>query len=1067
MSTAQRPDFIKALAELNEQQQQAVRQTEGPVMVIAGPGTGKTQILAARIGHILGQADLGDIRPDQILCLTYTDAGAVAMRQRLLSFIGAEAYRVGIFTFHSFCNKVIQDRPEIFGLRDLEPISELEVILLLRKLIDGLSADSPLRKWGAQPYYETARLTGLFNTMKQEGWNSAMLNQAIDEYLTSLPLRDEFVYKRKSGEFQKGDLKIKDIQEQERKMATLRAAVALFDEYETLMKKSQRYDFQDMISWVRDAFIADQNLLLDYQEQYQYVLVDEYQDTNGSQNQILNLLTNYWDAPNVFVVGDDDQSIFRFQGASVANIVDFASRYRNQGLQVVLLESNYRSTQTILDAAAALIAHNTERLVHSAELFSGQGVKRLTARNREHANQPDLPVVEAWHNDAHETVGIATAIEALIKEGTAPGEIAVIYRKHEQAEPILAYLQQLGIAVQVKRKANLLHSVFSNNVLKVFAYIDGEYRSPGSADDLLYEILHFGHCGITAKTMASLAWALRELNQKPGTNLRWREYLASWVQNPRNPTLFDAPVLEQDEAVRLAYNNLELWIGKHRDWTLQGLFEKVIVDGGILAWVLKHPDKIALLEELNTLFDFIKKETAKAPLLTLDACLRLLETYREEELRLPVNRSISTAKGVQFLTAHGSKGLEFDRVFVIGCDDKSWKGGHSIGYTFPDTLVSSNKADDSEESRRLFYVAITRAKRYLTVSYARQDNTGKDKSQNRFVAELQESGAVQLRNSQLNPEQIADYWNRFVEPPPLPAIRSSAAEERSMREFLQNFQLSVTNLNKYLRCPRSFYYETLLRIPSAKNRYMAFGSAVHYALEFYFKRMLESPQKEWPSERELLQWFENYMNRHRDSFTEIEYRQDLSRGRKFLPLFVVARRSSWNKTAAVERNLNHVVFRDIPLRGKLDRLEFDGNTVKVFDYKTGKSSNKEKFKAPVPGAEAQEAFDVRMGGDYWRQAVFYKILVDNDASHSWVTSQSVFEFVEPNKNDTDFVAVAVDISLEDLERVGDQIEFAWKGIHALEFDRGCQENHCRWCNFEKNHYRALPEAVEEDEMELR
>ncbi|MBI1193699.1 MAG: AAA family ATPase [Bacteroidetes bacterium] len=1062
MSTLQRSDLVKALEELNEQQQQAVRQTEGPVMVIAGPGTGKTQILAARIGHILSQSDLGDIRPDQILCLTYTDAGAVAMRQRLLSFIGAEAYRVGIFTFHSFCNKVIQDRPEIFGLRDLEPISELEVILLLRKLIDGLPADSPLRQWGAQPYYEISRLTGLFNTMKQEGWSSEMLFSAIDEYLESLPHRDEYVYKRKSGAFQKGDLKINDIQEQERKMATLRAAVALFDEYEALMKKSQRYDFQDMISWVRDAFQQDQNLLLDYQEQYQYVLVDEYQDTNGSQNQILNLLTNYWDAPNVFVVGDDDQSIFRFQGASVANIVDFATRYSSQGLHVVLLESNYRSTQTILDAAAALIAHNRERLVNSPALFTGEGVKRLTARNRDHAGQPGLPVVEAWHNDAHETVGVSLAIETLIKEGTAPGDIAVIYRKHDQAEPILAYLQQLGIAVQVKRKADLLQSVFTNNVLKVFAYIDGEYQSPGSADDLLYEILHFGHCGITAKTMASLAWTLRERNQKPGTNLRWREFLATWVQNPRNPTLFDAPVLEQDEAVRQAYQNLEHWIGKHRDWTLQALFEKVTVDGGILAWVLKHPDKIALLEELNTLFDFIKKETAKTPLLTLDGCLRLLDTYREESLRLPVNRSISTAAGVQFLTAHGSKGLEFDHVFVIGCDEKSWKGVGSRGYTFPDTLVQGNKSDDSEESRRLFYVAITRAKRHLTVSYARQDNTGKDKSQNRFVAELQESGTVQLRNSQLNPEQIADYWNRFVEPPPLPAIRSSAAEERSMREFLQNFQLSVTNLNKYLRCPRSFYYETLLRIPSAKNRYMAFGSAVHVALEFYFKRMLESPQKDWPSERDLLQWFEYYMTRHRDSFTEVEYRQDLARGRKFLPLFVLAKREQWSKTVAVERNLSNVVFRGIPLRGKLDRLEFDGNTVKVFDYKTGKNK-KEKFKPPVAGADAQEAFDVRMGGDYWRQAVFYKILVDNDASQSWVAQQSVFEFVEPEKNDADFASVAVNLSPDDLERVGEQIEFAWKGIQALDFDRGCQEVNCRWCNFEKNQYRMLAEASEDDD----
>jgi len=1052
------------MATLNEEQLQAVHQTEGPVIVIAGPGTGKTQILAARIGYILSNPDLGDIRPDQVLCLTYTDAGAVAMRRRLLEFIGAEAYRVGIFTFHSFCNKVIQDRPEIFGQRDLEPISELEVILLLRKLIDGLPDDNPLRRWGLQQYYEVNRLQSLFNTMKQEGWTPEFLNQAINEYLQSLPFRDEFVYKRAYGNFKKGDLKVKDIAAAEAKMATLRAAVALFEPYEALMKRSQRYDYQDMIAWVKEAFERDENLLLDYQEQYQYVLVDEYQDTNGSQNQILHLLTNYWEAPNVFVVGDDDQSIYRFQGASIENIVDFDRRYRPHSLTTVFLKSNYRSSQTILDAADALISHNLERLANQVQQATGEGGKQLVAKNRDHADEPTLPTVVAWHNDAHETVGVALEIESLIKAGTPPGKIAVIYRKHDQAEPILAYLQHLGIAVQVKRKADLLQSVFSNNLLKIFTYINGEYRSPGSADDLLFEILHFGHLGITAKTMAALAWTLRDQEQSSNGYTRWREFLSSWTEKRGQSNAFAPLGPQQEEALLNAFNTLEQYIGRHRDWTLQALFEKVIVDGGLLAWVLQHPDKIALLEELNTLFDFVKAETAKAPLLRLDAFLELLNTYREESLRLPVNRSISTAEGVQFMTAHGSKGLEFYHVYLIGCDDKSWKGNNSKEYAFPDTLVLSNTGDDSEESRRLFYVAITRAERFLTVSYARQDNSGKEKSQNRFVAELQESGNVLQRDSALNPEQIADYWNRFVEPPPLPAIRSSESEERSMREKLQNFQLSVTNLNKYLRCPRSFYYETLLRIPSAKNRYMAYGSAVHYALELFFKRMLAHEEKHWPTERDLVQWFDHYMSRHRDSFTDSDYRQDLARGRKHLPLFVAARQANWSKNALVEQDLRHVVYKGVPLRGKLDRLELDGNTIHVFDYKTG-TYKKEKFQKPEPGAAPEDSFEKRLGGDYWRQAVFYKILVDNDAGHSWVTRQSVFEFVEPDKRKDDFASIAVDISLEDTEIVGNQIETAWMGIQALDFNRGCQEANCRWCNFEKNQYRLLPEVTEEDEEE--
>ncbi len=1065
MKIPQKQKLSEVLEELNEQQRAAAHQTEGPVMVIAGPGTGKTEILAARIGYILNNPDLGDIRPEQILCLTYTDAGAVAMRQRLLLFIGPDAYRVGVYTFHSFCNKVIQEHPEHFGMREMEPISELEEILLLRKLIDQLSPDNPLKRWDANPYSDIRRLRTLFQIIKQEGWLVGDIIRAIDEYLADLPLRDQYIYKRKTNDAKPGDLKLSAIRDETEKMEKLRAAVTLFERYEAGMKSSRRYDFQDMISWVRDAFTSIDNLLLDYQELYQYILVDEYQDTNGSQNQILHLLTGYWSRPNVFVVGDDDQSIYRFQGASVENILDFATRFQAEGLNTIVLEKNYRSSQRILDAAAALISQNTGRLVNLLESGSGEGIKKnLIALHRDFAALPDPPEITEWHNDAHETVGVATAIEALIANRTKPGEIAVIYRKHDQAQAIISYLHHLGIPVQVRRKADLLQSVFSRNVLQIFNYIDRESRSPGSADDMLFEIMHFGFTGITASTIAGITWTIRTLNNKPGTNLRWREYLGNLSTNGVKPDLFNREAGVQQERVLELHQNLENWIGHHRDWTLQSLFERVIINGGLLALVLQHENRVNLLEELNTLFDFVKSETAKVPLIDLDRFMRLMETLKEEEIRLPVNQSISTAEGVNFLTAHGSKGLQFDHVLMIGCDEKAWdKVPANRTYSLPDTLIRSNKGNEAEESRRLFYVAITRARKSLQIHYAQRDNTDKEKSQSRFVAELQQSGKVNLKKHALSEELITEYWNKFIKPPERPATLKTAEEEMAMRSVLQGFQLSVTNLNKYLRCPKSFYYETILRIPSAKNRYMSFGSAVHVALEIYFRRMLDDPQKNWPSERDLIGWFENYMKKHQDSFTDTEYRQDMDRGRKFLPLFVKNGKEHWSKVVVPERNLNNIVFRQVPLRGKLDRIEFEGNVARVFDYKTGKFG-KEKFARPKVDADESDTFDARFGGDYWRQAVFYKILVDHD-NNNWVAQRSVFEFVEPEKNDTDFKTVPVDVSSDDVDLVGKQIEDTWKGIQALEFDRGCQEKYCRWCNFEKNQFRELQQAVQAEEIE--
>ena len=189
--------------------------------------------------------------------------------------------------------------------------------------------------------------------MKREGWTPAFINQKIDEYIADLPTRDEFIYKRKYKEFNAGDLKKDKIEEEKERMEKLRAAVNEFDRFQQLMRKKNRYDFDDMINWVIKAFEENKNLLANYQERFQYILVDEYQDTSGTQNKLVELLISYWDKPNVFVVGDDDQSIYRFQGANVENMLDFADSYK-EDLLTVVLTNNYRSTQPILDISKTL-----------------------------------------------------------------------------------------------------------------------------------------------------------------------------------------------------------------------------------------------------------------------------------------------------------------------------------------------------------------------------------------------------------------------------------------------------------------------------------------------------------------------------------------------------------------------------------------------------------------------------------------------------------------------------------------------------------------------------------------
>ena len=358
--------FNQEYQKLNAQQRNAVDTIEGPVMVIAGPGTGKTQILAARIGKILLDTD---VLPENILCLTYTDAGTIAMRKRLVQFIGADAYKVNIYTFHAFCNDVIQDNLSLFEKTSLDAVSELESIQLFKILIDSFPKNHPLKRYRGDVYYEINNLKNLFSAMKREGWSAAYINQKIDEYLTDLPTRDEYIAKRAVKDFKKGDVRTDKIAEEKEKMEKLRSAVNEFDNYQNLMRKKNRYDFDDMINWVIKVFEENAAVLSAYQEKFQYVLVDEYQDTSGIQNRLVQLLISYWDKPNVFVVGDDDQSIYRFQGANVENMLGFANAYTKE-LMTVVLTDNYRSTQPILDISKTLINKNEERLVKKIDGLS-------------------------------------------------------------------------------------------------------------------------------------------------------------------------------------------------------------------------------------------------------------------------------------------------------------------------------------------------------------------------------------------------------------------------------------------------------------------------------------------------------------------------------------------------------------------------------------------------------------------------------------------------------------------------------------------------------------------------
>jgi DNA helicase II / ATP-dependent DNA helicase PcrA len=1044
-----RQHFIQEYQQLNERQQLAVDTTEGPVMVIAGPGTGKTQILAARIGKILLDTDTS---PENILCLTYTDAGTIAMRRRLLSFIGPDSYKVNIHTFHSFCNDIIQENLSLFEKTALDPISDLERIQLFKTLIDAFPKNHSLKRYRGDVYFEMFNLQNLFSTMKREGWTPAFINDKIDQYLASLPTREEYIAKRATKEFKKGDVRTDKIAEEKERMDKLRAAVGEFDRYQQLMREHDRYDFDDMINWVIRVFEENKPLLLSYQERYQYILVDEYQDTSGTQNRLISLLISFWDRPNVFVVGDDDQSIYRFQGANVENMLDFAQQYAKDLLTVVLTD-NYRSTQPILDISRALIERNQERLVTQIPGLS----KNLVASHPRTRLLQYPPRLKEYLSPRQEMTGITFQVEKLLAEGVLPGRVAIIYKENKYGEELSRFLQLKNIPVFSKRNLDLFSVPLIQQILLLLRYLWAEHDAPYGGDEMLFEILHFKFFGIAPIEIAKLSVEVAD-RQFGDQRTSIRRLLYEKANRPARD-LFDQGL---PEPLKKASRTLEKLIGDVSNLTLQGLFENCIRDTGILASIIISSDKIWLMQVLTALFEFIKEESRRDPDLGLEQLIQIVDLMKANGLPLPLVKVAGSDKAVNLLTAHGSKGLEFEYVFFAGANAATWEKKRKPfgGYKYPDNLFSSGGKDESgsEELRRLFYVALTRVELHLSISYSRYRDDGKELEPSMFIAEIMDQYELSFEKVSIPMEEQAVFDALPFGDAIAPEIQ--AAEEDLVGRMLEKFVMNVTALNNYLNCPLEFYYRNLIRIPSPKNEATEFGSAVHHALQRLFEKMKEDPQERFPSRAELLTDFEWYMRRHREIFTREAFARRMEYGLEVLANYYDKYIMQWNKIVAVERNIRNVIVRGVPLKGKLDKLEFQGKEVNVVDYKTG-DVDKAREKLMPPNEKSPN------GGDYWRQAVFYKILVDSYEQKEWRVASTEFDFVEPDKK-KEYRKAKIMITPEDTTTVTQQIVETWHKIQNREFYTGCGKPDCHWCNFVKTNDLAvaLHEISQEEEEEV-
>lgn len=1034
---------------LNVEQKKAVDCLSGEVMVIAGPGTGKTQILSARIGKLLLETDA---QPQNILCLTYTDAGVIAMRNRLKKFIGADAYKLNIYTFHAFCNAVIQENLSLFEKTSLDPVSDLEKISFAKQLIDELPKGNALKRYRGDVYYDVKNLLHLFAAMKKEAWQEDFLLQAIEKYQQEIvndKTNKEFFYIRKGKNNEIGDPKA-FLQETLQNLDKLKAAVQQFSVYQVLLKKHNRYDFDDMINWVIEAFSSHPHLLQLYQEKLRHILVDEYQDTSNTQNKIVELLYNTNYSESLFVVGDDDQSIYRFQGANIENLENFYGSYAST-IKTIVLTQNYRSTQIILDAGKTIIENNSERLVNKISGLS----KNLQSSNEALQAIKNPPVVAACNSMHEEMMYIVQQVEKLIKEGVLPQHIAIIYRENKYGEELANYFKLKQISYYSKRDVNLLTLPLAKQILTILQYINAELQVVFSGDELLFEILHYECFGIKPIEIAKLSVEVAKTQYSEENKKSLRELMVEKA-NAIPKDLFSSASCS--DALKKASVMLEDLITNAANYSLQNLFHAVVQQTGLLHQLINSSEKHWLLLQLQAFVGFIEEETKRNPNLSLHALLNVLQLMENENIILPVKEISGSANGVNLLTAHGSKGLEFEHVFIAGCNAQFWekKRANTIGFKLPPTVFTTKAvSDDTEELRRLFYVAITRAQTNITISFAASKNDGKALEPSMFITELEALGNIETKNINLSIQEADAFLQLKFSPTAKPKIEE--LEEAFIAPLLEKFSMNVTALNNYLACPLQFYYNNLIKVPTGVNENSQFGSAMHNALELFFKNMLNN-NKQFPSVQNLINYFEYWMNRLKEHFTTEQYNRRLEYGQEILKNYYTKYIHQFKTVVTAERMISNVVVNGIPIKGKVDKLEFDGNNVNVVDYKTGdpeKAIIKNKyFDAPNDKNPS--------GGNYWRQAVFYKILIDNYTQKDWKVISSEFDFLEPTKQN-EFVKQTVVIQPQDITTVTQQLTDTWQKIMNREFYVGCGKEDCRWCNFTKEN-KLMIELVE-DEME--
>ncbi|MEI8123813.1 MAG: ATP-dependent DNA helicase, partial [bacterium] len=844
----------------------------------------------------------------------------------------------------------------------------------------------------------------------------------------------------------------------------------IYEKYRNTMHENGYYDFDDMILDTIGALEKNPSLRYQIQEQYQYILVDEFQDTNDAQMRLLELITDapvHEGHPNIMAVGDNDQAVYKFQGAGPSNFDDFKKLYKD--VQVVAMTQNYRSTQDILDIATHIIKKGGERL----ENILPEIEKVLIASN------PKIKEGDIKHKEfatiAHEYHFVSREIKKRIDEGMRPEEIAVIARKHFQLEELVPYLRGAGVPIRYEREQNVFKEPHIAQLIILARFlISISGKNKDEADEFLPQILSFPFWELDRETI----WKISLSARRGDHDKNWLEVMldADKMQTSRGQDaekvvniakfLLDLGVRSQNEPLEKILDEM---VGAHLPVSQEGEDD----DGESMSneYEYKEDKKFSspfkqfyfsrekfehsraeYLQFLSSLRVFVNalREYKSGQILSLNDLIEFVDLHEKNNISLNDQSPFAKfGEAVSLLTAHKAKGLEFETVFVLSCQDDIWAGrGIPSKISLPANLPIGPAGDTEDDQLRLFYVAITRAKRHLYLTSYLLGEKGETAQKLRFLVSGEDNEEItkhkalkKLYNVELSekdevPEThdvLTASWLKYHTPP------FFGAEKKLLQSLLDNYKMPVTHLNNFLNIkkggPQFFLEQNLLRFPQSKTPSGAYGSAMHKTLEnivLYLKK-----EGNIPNENLILESFEKFLKRER--LVPNDFEQYKERGIESLTAFLKEKKGEFNAKDIVEFNFKEqgVKVAGAELTGKIDRIiDFGGGQFEVYDFKTGK--------APKNDWTGKDDYEKIKLYEYERQLIFYKLLVENSREFGGRSSRTdsglgaakvergILEFIEPRESDKKIITLPLIITKEKTEKMAQLIGKVYEKIMNLD-----------------------------------